>query len=269
MRERQSNKREPDRKRNRDDRQSTKAFELALLSPLLDDDGWLREFERLVRRVLTIAQDLSRNRLLPGYPLWVEITDLRNALGRLTAHLARVGQDFRDRMEKGDYSPYGVQEKIAKAYQWASSLVAKPEPNSPPWVSLNEATPQEILSWLPTSAELEAWKAILDLVSHRGYKVSRIDGVSEQQEQVSPPTPGPEVSITGNEATIDGKVYVLDEPQAAFFQALANAGPGVWVVGPEMGQMVQPRPDRVYKKLPESIKAKIESSTKGYRIRKA
>jgi hypothetical protein len=47
-----------------------------------------------------------------------------------------------------------------------------------------------------------------------------------------------------------------------------NAGPGVWVAGREMGVAVQPRPDRVFKKLPKPIRAEIESKpAAGYRIR--
>jgi hypothetical protein len=84
--------------------------------------------------------------------------------------------------------------------------------------------------------------------------------------QSPPPVPLPGLSIMGNEVTVDGKVYVVNDPQAAFVQALVNEGPKVWVVGREMGDMVQPRPDRVYKTLPDSIKAKIKSSSKGYKL---
>jgi hypothetical protein len=76
-----------------------------------------------------------------------------------------------------------------------------------------------------------------------------------------------EISIDGNEVSLAGKTYSLPDDQAAFIQALVAARPGVWVPGPQMGEMVQPRPDRVFKKLPEPIRAKIESGRgKGFRF---
>jgi hypothetical protein len=78
----------------------------------------------------------------------------------------------------------------------------------------------------------------------------------------------PGLEISGNEATVDGKTYVLEDRQAAFIRALAEAGPGVWVAGREMGVMAQPHPERIFAKLPEAIRAKIESKPgAGYRLR--
>jgi hypothetical protein len=85
-----------------------------------------------------------------------------------------------------------------------------------------------------------------------------------------PPAP-PVLSIDGNEITVDGKTYVVPDRIAAFVQRLVDAGEGVWVSGPEMGDLVQPRPDRIFHHddaFPAAIKAKIESGSKGYRLRK-
>jgi hypothetical protein len=80
--------------------------------------------------------------------------------------------------------------------------------------------------------------------------------------------PRPALSIDGNEVTVDGKVYPLDDSQAAFVLALAEGGPGVWVAGRAMGIAVQPHPERIYAKLPQPIREKIESKPgAGYRIR--
>jgi hypothetical protein len=76
------------------------------------------------------------------------------------------------------------------------------------------------------------------------------------------------ITVTGNQVTINGVVYSVTDGGAAFCKALADADVGVWVAGSKMGQMVQPRPDRVFKKLPEEIRALIESKdAKGYRLK--
>jgi hypothetical protein len=76
------------------------------------------------------------------------------------------------------------------------------------------------------------------------------------------------ILIIGNEATAGGKTYPLDDCQAAFIRALTEAGPGVWVAGREMGVRAQPHPERIFAKLPEAIRAKIESKRgAGYRLR--
>jgi hypothetical protein len=82
--------------------------------------------------------------------------------------------------------------------------------------------------------------------------------------------PGPKIvlSIKGNDVTVDGITHHLDDSPAAFVQELVDAGVGVWRSGRTMGEAVQPRPDRVYKKLPEAIRGKLESRDGlGYRIR--
>jgi hypothetical protein len=139
---------------------------------LLNNPGWVGEFQRLVQRVLTLAQNLSLNYRLPGYPIWWEITDLGNAFARLKAHLNRIVQDAWDREEGGGFAPYGLREKIAKAYQWACLLVAESKLNSRPWLSLSKATDEDISMWLPTEAELQAYRGILGYLSHFDFEAS-------------------------------------------------------------------------------------------------
>jgi hypothetical protein len=79
--------------------------------------------------------------------------------------------------------------------------------------------------------------------------------------------PSPGLTVEGNKVTVGDKTYPLNEVQTAFVKALVDAGRGVWVAGPDMGELVQPRPDRIFKSLPEPIRAKIQSKTgAGYRL---
>jgi hypothetical protein len=76
------------------------------------------------------------------------------------------------------------------------------------------------------------------------------------------------ITVKENLVTVNGTTYRVSDGEAAFCRALTSAGPGVWVAGREMGELVQPRPDRVFKKLPEEIRALIESKdAKGYRLK--
>jgi hypothetical protein len=105
------------------------------------------------------------------------------------------------------------------------------------------------------------------------YAAEQLAREAEARTGISPPgPPKPELglSVSGNDVTVDGVTYQLDDARAAFVKELVDAVPGVWVSGSEMGTMVQPRPDRVFAKLPEPIRAKIGSETgKGYRITRA
>jgi hypothetical protein len=85
-----------------------------------------------------------------------------------------------------------------------------------------------------------------------------------------PKTPPP-LSIEGNVVTVNGKSYPLDDGPAAFVRKLVEKGVGDWISGPNMGQLVQPNPSRIHKRIgkdyPE-IKAWIEAATfKGFRLR--
>jgi hypothetical protein len=84
----------------------------------------------------------------------------------------------------------------------------------------------------------------------------------------NPTEPKPELIVNGNDITMDGTTYHLDDAPAAFVQALAGAKPRDWVPGTKMSNAVQPRPDRVFKRLPGCLRARIESEPgKGYRFR--
>jgi hypothetical protein len=91
------------------------------------------------------------------------------------------------------------------------------------------------------------------------------------QDESAPNVSRPKISITGKDVNVNGTVYVLDDGGAAFVRELIEAGPGHWVSGPEMGEMVQPRPDRVFKKLRETHKAIADliqsGGPKGYRLK--
>jgi hypothetical protein len=78
------------------------------------------------------------------------------------------------------------------------------------------------------------------------------------------------LSVEGDDVTVDGTTYCLPSDQAAFVKELVDAGPGNWVSGQMMGEAVQPRPDRVFKRLPKPVTSKLESRDGvGYRIRPA
>jgi hypothetical protein len=77
--------------------------------------------------------------------------------------------------------------------------------------------------------------------------------------------------VDGDQVNFNGRIYVLENVESAFLGELVNAGPGHWVPGPSMGPMVQPRPDRVYKRLKKKyswIKTVSESKRPhGYRLK--
>ena len=56
----------------------------------------------------------------------------------------------------------------------------------------------------------------------RGEPATRVEREADRQ---IPKT----LSVTGNDASVDGKVYVVGDPEAAFIKALVDAGPGVFV----------------------------------------
>jgi hypothetical protein len=182
MGKRQARKPVTGRTTNRADRKPAKAFEMAPLSPLLNNPNWVLEFQRLVRRVLTLTQELEQYYNLPGFPRWLKITDLRNTFGWLRAHLSKVDDDSKRRVEKRDFSFFGVEEKIAHAYQWACSLIKESTPELTPWETLYGATHRKVLSWLPTRPERGAWQGILDWLAHFDLEGSVAESGSEERD---------------------------------------------------------------------------------------
>jgi hypothetical protein len=94
-----------------------------------------------------------------------------------------------------------------------------------------------------------------------------VDGneIAEARESKNPPPGPPETKprlyVSGNEITLDGKTYVIGPEQAAFVGELIKAGIRVPVSGPAMmdrNELTGPRPDRIYAKLPDEIRAVIK-----------
>jgi hypothetical protein len=120
---------------------------------------------------------------------------------------------------------------------------------------------RERLASVPNLDEVGARAFFKALHSHRFHELAP-----------SPRTPvsQPALSIKDNEVTVaSGLTYALDnDAQVAFVKALVDAGPGAYVSGREMGVAAQPHPERVFARLPQAIRAEIESKPgAGYRIR--
>jgi hypothetical protein len=156
------------------------------------------------------------------------------------------------------------------AYQWAWGLVEESRLNRPHVYPIEGSEVGNLEDWMPSEAELSAFRGILDCLSYfDGSLAERENSGSDGHEQGH--FGGANwLTIDGNRANFNGDIYILEDGEAAFLQALVEAGSGHWVSGTEMGEMVQPRPDRVYKKLKKRCVWAgdiIRSGPKGYRIR--
>ena len=113
-------------------------------------------------------------------------------------------------------------------------------------------------SALPAQAELDAKQPVADNCA------VPVDIDLDLDKPLSKPL----LSVDGNDVTFEGKTYCLDDGPAAFVKALVDAGPGVFVAGRTMDISVQPHPERIFQKIPETIRAALESKRgNGYRIR--
>jgi hypothetical protein len=155
-------------------------------SPVLCDSAWLVEFESLVRRFWSLGSDFANNRFLPGYPLLSHFQDLQTTYSWLSAHLNKAAVTP-PTLGAFDGKP-GEEEKILRAYRWTVHLVESStqrlgSPNSDP--ASNPDYP-----WVPTQAELESLKAILDLLSAFDFQAT----LQEQQSRLNEQGPGDERS---------------------------------------------------------------------------
>jgi hypothetical protein len=248
---------------------------LAPFSPLLIDPEWLEHFQSLLRRFVAAGSDVSRYHHLPGYPVWIGFRDVRNTFLWLRQHIHRVLRNAQERLmgEWEGLSTAGLEKKIWIAYQWAYAFIEDPilkarllEISYTDFASIV----RDIESWLPTDAELDACRAILDYLSHFDFEASG-DGAAGGSDTPRRDAGRYRLSIDGNQAHFNDRIYVLGDGEAAFLQELVNAGPGHWVSGPKMGPMVQPRPDRVFDRLKrrlEWVGAIVESEAgKGFRLK--
>jgi hypothetical protein len=143
------------------------------------------------------------------------------------------------------------------AYQWACGLVEESRLNRPRVFNIEGNVVGNLEDWMPSEAELSAFRGILDCLSDFDFEGSLTEKANR-------------LTIDGNRANFNGYIYILESDETAFLQALVEAGSGHWVCGTDMGPMVQPRPDRIWKKLKNRhnwAEAIIESGSRGYRIK--
>ncbi len=95
------------------------------VSPLLGNTDWIRDFERLVRRIATNLERLTRNYRHPGYPLGWEIHFTLRAFEDLVDHLNKVIEAFHEPSRIGGFEPFEATTDVLIAYQWAYFLAGK------------------------------------------------------------------------------------------------------------------------------------------------
>jgi hypothetical protein len=257
-----------------------KSFKLAPLSPLVLDPIWLHDFRQLFQRFFVAARDVARQHKLPGYPIYICAERLLRTCRWLDDHLGKVKADMQDRAARDDRPAIGFGPLIEDgwiAYQWAYMLIRNSRYLGPPLSLLNDETFGEPLAWVPTEDELAAFSAIIDLLSRldletysRTVADPELDREDSPQRNSDPADTRFRISLDGNRLQLNTLIYFLDDDVASFMRELIEAGAGHWVAGSDMGEMVKPRPDRVFRKLKDEsaeIAALIESKTgKGYRL---
>ena len=255
-------------------------FAFAPLSPLMLDPIWLHDFRQLFQRFFVAARDVAQQHHLPGYPIYHGAEKLLRSCRWLNDHLMKVKTDMVERAARNDRPAIGFGPLIEDgwiAYQWAYMLIRNSRYLGPPLSSLNDETFRDPSAWVPTEGELAAYGAIVDFLSRLDLEsYSRTVADPELRRENSNQT-NPELadarrrlSLDGNRLRLDALVYFLEDDVASFMRELIRAGAGHWVAGSDMGEMVKPRPDRVFRKLKDEcaeIGALIESKTgKGYRL---
>jgi hypothetical protein len=157
-------------------------FTVALRCGWLNDPEWLINFESLVRRFHSVGSELSQNHSLPGYPFPMQAGNVFNAYSPLAFWIERSLKEFPKKL--AEHPTFGVEAKILRAWMWAASLVAHSKLKDIPAGTNPASLPDR--SWIPTQAELESWRGILDLLSSFDFEASPIALENEKAGRVSP-----------------------------------------------------------------------------------
>jgi hypothetical protein len=135
----------------------------APVSPLLQDLEWRRQFRAAIQCFLDDARVLSRN-LLPGFPTWMLVSQLRLSYAVLRDHLRKVSDhNYELRDKHGVFVIGPLDPQYMYAYQWACGLVDNLRLTDPP-PEPNQSLPPFDPATIPTQAELESLQAILDMI---------------------------------------------------------------------------------------------------------